>query len=302
MRWESGKFTGLQPEGYTRHPHGQALTRYNPRPFCPLLMILGSLVVVVRVFACTLLLTCSGLAQADDAVEPEAASASRWSGSRGEFGFAATRGNSSTESFNGRLGLRYARRDWVHQMDLFGLRSSARYTNTDGGITRRVRQATANRYSIGAGSAWQMGKYRQLTASIRYEHDSFASFDSLYILGVSYGNRLIDGQRLVLDTQFGPGARRAHDAHTGENRNDLIVRGSFDLKLGLTDNTELINTLLVESGSSNTFAQNDLGISVAMNEHLALKAGWQARYNSDVDQDRRNTDTLATMNVVYRFK
>jgi len=264
--------------------------------------------VVVRVLTCTLVLSCSALVQAGDVVEAgtdsasSTDSASRWSGSRGEFGFAATRGNSSTESFNGRLGLRYARPDWVHQMDLFGLRSSARYTHTDAGITRRVRQATANRYSIGVGSAWQMGKYRQLTASIRYEHDSFANFDSLYIVGVSYGNRLIDGQRLVLDAQFGPGARRAHDARSGEEHSDLIVRGSFDLKLGLTDNTELSNTLLVESGSSNTFAQNDLGISVAMNEHLALKAGWQARYNSDVDQDRRNTDTLATMNVVYRFK
>jgi putative salt-induced outer membrane protein len=41
---------------------------------------------------------------------------------------------------------------------------------------------------------------------------------------------------------------------------------------------------------------------VSMNEHLALKAGWQARYNSDVAEDKRKTDTLTTMNVVYKFK
>ena len=62
------------------------------------------------------------------------------------------------------------------------------------------------------------------------------------------------------------------------------------------------NTLLVESGAYNTFAQNDLGISVSMNERLALKAGWQARYNSDVSDDKKKTDTLATMNLVYKFK
>jgi len=39
-----------------------------------------------------------------------------------------------------------------------------------------------------------------------------------------------------------------------------------------------------------------------MNEHLALKAGWQARHNSDVADDKRKTDTLTTMNVVYKFK
>ena len=51
---------------------------------------------------------------------------SPWSGSGGELGFASARGNSSTESFNGSLRLRYTDGDWVHSMDLFGLRSAPR--------------------------------------------------------------------------------------------------------------------------------------------------------------------------------
>jgi putative salt-induced outer membrane protein len=39
-----------------------------------------------------------------------------------------------------------------------------------------------------------------------------------------------------------------------------------------------------------------------MNSHLALKAGWQARHNSNAAEDLKKTDTLSTMNVVYRFK
>src|SRR5690606_33293812 len=136
----------------------------------------------------------------------------------------------------------------------------------------------------------------------RYERDDFATYDRQGSFGLGYGTRLIDGERLVLDTQVGPGVRRSHEAATDENRTGLIGRGLFDLKFGITDNTELVNTLLVESGSYNTFAQNDFGVSVAMNSHFALKAGWQARYNSDVAEDKRKTDTLATMNVVYSFK
>jgi len=253
-----------------------------------------------------LLLAYGGLVQAADGTEDTAGKdtiVTPWSGSSGEFGFAATRGNSSTESFNGRLGLHHAREAWIHRLDLFALRSSARYINTDdAGNTTQVRQSTANRYSIAAASAWQMGVHRQLNLSIRYEHDSFANFDSLYIVGVSYGTRLFDGERFIFDTQLGPGARRAHEVITDVHHTELIVRGTFDLKWQLTGNTELVNTLLLESGSSNTFAQNDTGILVAMNERLALKAGWQARYNSDVEAGRRSTDTLATMNVVYRFK
>jgi putative CocE/NonD family hydrolase len=55
-------------------------------------------------------------------------------------------------------------------------------------------------------------------------------------------------------------------------------------------------------GIYNTFAQNDLGVSVAMNSHLALKAGLQARHNSEVNTEQKKTDTLTTMNVVYRFR
>lgn len=54
------------------------------------------------------------------------------------------------------------------------------------------------------------------------------------------------------------------------------------MRYALSENTEIVNKLLVESGDYNTFAQNDLGVSVTMNSHLALKAGWQARHNSDV--------------------
>ena len=84
------------------------------------------------------LLLCAPLAYAQDASEL-AAMSSPWSGSGGELGFASARGNSSTESFNGRLRLRYTDGDWVHSMDLFGLRSSSKVTETndDGTTTRR---------------------------------------------------------------------------------------------------------------------------------------------------------------------
>jgi|GEM_PF-44832 len=189
------------------------------------------------------------------------------------------------------------------RMDLFGLRSSAEYTETaDDGSTSRKRQTTANRYSGSAGSALQLGEHRQLTATVRYERDDFATYDRLGTFGLGYGTRLIDGERVTLDTQIGPGVRRTHNSETDENRTGLIGRGLFDFKFGITDNTELVNSLLVESGSYNTFAQNDFGVSVNMNQHFALKAGRQARYNSDVSDQKRKTDTLSTMNVVYSFK
>src|SRR3546814_9448225 len=62
------------------------------------------------------------------------------------------------------------------------------------------------------------------------------------------------------------------DAETGEVENGVVGRGLVDFKRQLTDNTAIYNAFLVESGSDNTFLQNDIGIAVAMNEKFALKA------------------------------
>jgi putative salt-induced outer membrane protein len=255
-----------------------------------------------RALLCVPLLLCSPFVMAQNTADP-AAMSSPWSGSGGEFGFASAHGNSTTESFNGRLKLRHTDDDWVHSMDLFALRSSAQYTETaDDGSTTRKRQTTANRYSATAGSALQLGEYRQITATVRLESDDFATYDRQSSFGLGYGTRLIDGERVSLDAQIGPGVRRSHNADTDQTRTEFIGRGLFDLKFSMTDNTDLFNTLLVESGSYNTFAQNDFGLAVNMNKHFALKAGWQARHNSDVSNNKRKTDTLTTMNVVYSFK
>ncbi|HEY5971052.1 MAG TPA: DUF481 domain-containing protein [Pseudoxanthomonas sp.] len=232
----------------------------------------------------------------------EAPAPSPWTGG-GELGFASARGNSTSESLNGRFNVQYTRGDWIHGIDLFGLRTRAEYEVDDGnGTTVRERNTTANRYTFGANSALKLGEHRQFTTALRYEQDDFATYSSQQTASVGYGTRVMDGERTQLDLQVGPGLRRARNVEQDRTESGLIGRGFIGLKYGLTENTELENTLLVESGAYNTFAQNELGVSVAMNSHLALKAGLQARHNSEVDTDQKKTDTLTTMNVVYRFK
>lgn len=228
---------------------------------------------------------------------------SPWSGSSGELGYAAAHGNSTTDSLNGRIRLRYTDGDWIHSFDATALRSSSEYDVTrDDGTMVQERQTTAERYTASAGSALQLGEHRQLTATGRYEHDDFANYDRLATFGIGYGTRLIDRERFYLDAQVGPGVRRAHNALEDEYETGLIGRGLFDLKYTVTDNTDIINTLLIESGEYNTYAQNDLGVQVAMNARFALKAAWQLRHNSEVTEGAHKTDTLTTVNLVYTFK
>ncbi|WP_083487578.1 DUF481 domain-containing protein [Pseudoxanthomonas dokdonensis] len=228
--------------------------------------------------------------------------APHWSGG-GEFGYASAKGNSNTESLNGKLDFKYSQGLWKHSANVTALRSSSEYMRIDDdGSVHSGSNTTANRYALGINSGYSMDERGTLNATYRQEKDDFGSFSRQRSLAFSYGNRVVDGDRVQLDLQFGPGYRRAYDTVQQRMEASVIGRGLADFRVGLTDNTEVVNKLLVESGKYNTFAQNDLGVSVTMNSHLALKAGWQARHNSDVEADDKRTDTLTTMNVVYRFK
>src|SRR5690606_34524829 len=169
------------------------------------------------------------------------------------------------------------------------------------GVEEERYELSANRYEVGASSAYKFDPRNYIVGSARYENDDFSAYEYQAVASVGYGHRFLDGERTSLSTEIGPGYRRARDAETGEVESGVVARGLLDFKHQLTDNTAIYDTFLVEAGSDNTFAQNEIGIAVAMNEKFALKAALQARHNSEVEPGVRKTDTLTTINLVYKI-
>lgn len=227
-----------------------------------------------------------------------------WTGS-GELGFASARGNSRSENLNGKLGLRYEDDRWRHGINLAGLRARSEVTaDFDGdGVEESRLELSANRYQFGINSARKVTEYAYWVGAGRYEQDDFGKTSSQQTISIGYGYTFFrDSDRISLTAEAGPGYRRARIAETGETEEDLILRSLLEYSQRLTANSRLVNSLLVESGEDNTFVQNDLGLSVAMNAKLALKAGLQLRHNTEVGPGTKRTDTLTTMNLVYTFR
>ena len=225
-----------------------------------------------------------------------------WTGT-GELGLALARGNARSESVNAKLA--FAREDeyWKHSFQAAALRSKGEVTGDfDGdGVEEERYELSANRYEVGASSAYKFDPRNYIVGSARYENDDFSAYEYQAVASVGYGHRFLDGERTSLSTEIGPGYRRARDAETGEVESGVVARGLLDFKHQLTDNTAIYDTFLVEAGSDNTFAQNEIGIAVAMNEKFALKAALQARHNSTVEPGTHKTDTLTTINLVYKI-
>lgn len=231
------------------------------------------------------------------------AQSSGWSGT-GEFGLAMARGNTKSDNANGKIAFAKEDDEWKHSFYLAALRNRAEVVGDfDGdGIMEERMQLSANRYEVGASSALKLNEVSSWVAALRYENDDFAPYEHQTTFSIGYGHKFINTERTTLLTEIGPGYRRAKSSSTRETESELIARGLLDYKHQLTASTSLFNLLLIESGKDNTFASNELGLAVAINDKLALKAGFDTRHNTDVGPGIKKTDTLTKLNLVYNFK
>jgi len=207
----------------------------------------------------------------------------------GELGLLFSSGNSETETFNSALNLTWEEGPWLNES-----RASFVYGRDDG-TTNSNRFVAANRTN------YSFSERSYFFGALRFDRDRFSAYSYQGTLSLGAGRHLIDNDQHRLSVEAGPGFRLAERRDTDETENEAILRGLADYAWTISDNTELTNRLLVEAGSDNTFAENVLGLTVAINTRLALKAGVSVRHNTDVNPGRKKTDTLTTMNLVYSF-
>lgn len=261
--------------------------------------------------------------QAQDTATPPAAPAAGtdasasdnggWKGS-GEFGYASATGNSRTENANAKLGLSQENDYWKNNFYLNGLRSKGDTAVTNGsGQTVNVLTTTANRYDTGASVGYKLDPRSYIVGALRYEHDDFGANLWQGTASIGYGYILLKSDRSELSFEVGPGYKQYRPATAlieiddvqvpfkQDTQSELVARSLINYKYRLTSNTALDDTLLIEAGSKNKYYQNDIGLSVNMTRKLAIKLGYQVRYNSDTLPGIKSTDTLTTTNVVYNF-
>jgi len=208
---------------------------------------------------------------------------------KGELGLVVARGNSESETGNVRLELNFERERWGNE-SIF----NAVY-GRDSGETNNSRWVLSNN------TRYDLSELSYLVGALRYDRDRFSAFSYQSTVAVGYGRRLIKTEAHRLKAELGPGFRFASLRESGESENEVILRGFLDYRWQVSDSTQLTNRFLVESGDDNTFLENTLGLSVAVNSRVSLKTGFSVRHNTDVDPGRKKTDTLTTVNLVYNF-
>lgn len=222
------------------------------------------------------------------AVLTPAAAQAEWKG-KGELGLVLARGNTETETISAKADMVQESDPWKHLVGFSALRS------TSGDVT------TADRYEVHGQSDYKISQRSYVLGALRYENDEFSPYTYQAVAALGYGYKFYDTEDTKLSVELGVGYRRTEDRLTQEEEGDAILRGGMNYENKITDNTLVYDKLLVESGSDNTFIQNELGVKVAMNASLALSVAYLVRYNTDVDPPLESTDELLTANLVFSF-
>jgi putative salt-induced outer membrane protein len=223
-----------------------------------------------------------------------------WTG-KGEAGLVIASGNTDTETANAKIQLTSETTNWKNT---FG--GAALYASDEDG-------KTANRWEAFGQADWKFTERNFLFGAARYEEDEFSGFEYQATASGGIGRRFIDNDRTKLIGTAGAGykfleTRDSFDPDTGalleegESESEVVFRGTLDLDHKFTATTSLLNKFIVESGSDNTFVQNDLSLQVKMTDVLALAVGYSVRHNTKPPAEFKKTDTLTTINLVYEIK
>lgn len=219
---------------------------------------------------------------------------------RVEAGLVAARGNSDTDTANLKFEVQRQYVRWKH-----GLEGAGVYASDDtGAITQRWNLREQSDYAFHEKGFW--------FGSGRYEEDRFSGFEYQATIGTGLGWRFFDDDITKFSMQLGGGYKilrtrdsLADDGVTiipGTRERESIGQFMLDFERQLTGTTKVLNKLLVESGSDNTFVQNDTSLQVTILGALSLAVGYSVRYNTDPPPEFTTTDTLTTLNLVYELK
>ena len=211
-----------------------------------------------------------------------------WSG-KGAFGGVLARGNTDTETINLNIDVANVIDRWTHKAGASWLRT----------VTNDV--TSADRWELRGESDYSLNERSFLFGSLRYEDDLFTDFSYPATAAAGYGYHFIATEQTKFDGRIGAGLRQTELRLTGETDEDVILRGALDYEHKLTATTLIYERFLVESGSNNTYIQNQLGLEVKISDTFALGLDYAVRHNTDVLPGTEETDQVFTANLVYGF-
>jgi putative salt-induced outer membrane protein len=215
-----------------------------------------------------------------------------------ELGAISTSGNTTGTSVTGKIDARHEMKNWSNEYVFSGYFKEDEIVNDDGS---RERTRSAQRYSLSAKAA-----YKLLTDGNRafvlgsHVNDKFGAYTRYSSLSVGYGTQLLRREDKTVDVEVGPGYFHGENAE-GHIESGMTVRGAAQLRWRVSPSAAFSQSISVERSTANTHSIAETSLSTKINGTMQMKAAFSARSDTNVPDEKKNTDTQTSLTLVYSF-
>lgn len=242
-----------------------------------------------------------GVAHASSAGTGSAANGRGTWAAQGQLGLLMTSGNATTKSGNASF-------DAAHKIGRWTLSGggAALYASSGNLITQRDLNAHLQAdLELSPRTFW--------FSTARWDRNIVTGFQYQESVASGAGFKFIDSPATLLAGELGIGYRRERPQLTNTNADgrivvlgyepvtsDALLQAGLNYTHSITHLTKLVNTLLVQYGSTDTTTTDNLAIQVKVDATLSLAVGMQLVNNTSPPAGSvKHTDTLMTVNLVY---
>ena len=228
-----------------------------------------------------------------------------------ELGAIVTSGNTETTTLKGGIKVLHNLENWNNEYKLDGIYKEDEIEN-DQGV--KETQRTNEKYSISAQGNYKLNeKHSHLFIYGSHVSDYFGAYRNESVISAGYGLRLIDRSDMWLNAEIGPGYKYFQypddstevddngNSLAGEREGEAIALGKVDYNWQSSDSARFTQLVSVEYGDTNTKTRSESAILAKINGSLQMKVAYNITHNSDVADDKENTDTETSLTLVYSF-
>lgn len=166
--------------------------------------------------------------------------------------------------------------------------------NTSNSVTNK------RRYGISFKNDYSVSDIAYITGFSSFEGDSFGAFNKRFTLNAGYGLRVYDNDIIKWNVEAGPALLMTKPIATDDFETVIAAYASSSFIWNINDRSDLENETKVFVGSQ-VVIENKTDYTIKVSGALSGKLSFDVLYNRDAPIDRKKTDTITRIGILYDF-
>ncbi|WDE06349.1 DUF481 domain-containing protein [Thalassomonas viridans] len=228
-----------------------------------------------------------------------------------ELGIILTSGNTESSTLKGAITAKQELQRWRNEYKFETLYKKDEVSRDDGS---KENERTSERYFASVQGNYKLNEdssYFFVYGS--HLSDYFGAYRNESVLSLGYGQRLLKGENYYLDGEIGPGYKYFEYAKdsaaldskgnllAGTTDGEVIALGKLNFHWDINEFVKFRQSLAMEYGSTNTKSRSETELMSKLSDAMQMKLGFYVTHNSDVADDKENTDTETLVTLIYNF-